>query len=993
MTDRLGGYWLGARLDGGGHIIVREAYDESGTRHALGVPCLPDAEARARLATAASAAGRVRSLSVARLTEACLDGEPPYLVSEYIPGPTLRQVVDRHGPYTGDALYRLATAVATALAAAHEAGAVHGSLTPDKVILGTEGPRLVGLGWRLSLSPEPDPALRPPTPNAHPPAPDAREPDPDAHPPAPHGHEPDPDGREPDPDGREPDADGHGRPTADTRRAEAATRSPTPAARRADANTRRPDPDPRRPDPDPRRPDPDPRRPDPDPRRPDPDPRRTGPAPRRPATDVHAWGPTRDASAWGTAADVHAWGRLLIFAAYASDERLGHGERLDRPLRGLVAAALQQDPERRPSARQLLLSLLDAPQSQQGRLLPPEPVSDPPLGTRAETVYAQLSPAEQNLVPDVFLRLVGLDSEGSDTIVTASRADLVAGRATDEVTSIDGVLEAYSKAGLLTPHPPPKNPPPTTNSRPKKSGMASTPGTPADRPRGPETHGAEVGRQPSPPQTDDSLAITYAALLRAWPRLHEWLDSERDGLAVHRELARAARQWEAGGRRDAALFRGEPLDRALAWAANGRRRVTLSAGEQTFLDAGLARVRRRSRRRWTVMAGLLSVVVLLALWQRGAADGRLDQAMAKVAASRAEALRLADPVTARKLSLAAWRLAPIPEARRALTAADPAVDVFADPYAGPRSLHAISDDGSRLAALDEGTLRVYDIASRRQLARTAGPVQTVRAMAWSPDGHTLALVGVDRSYLWDTTSGNGVGPPFGRGLGAPGEQSAWFSPGGGLLFAAARLSGERWAWDLRARRATFVGEYAVVGPGDRVALVFAGKYSEIRRPPRPSRAPWLDRMPWEYTTFAPDGERVAIAEESGIQIYDLDGVPTRSTRLRPSPGHLRFSPDGQLLISTDSDRVRVWRLHDGTDTPVTDRAVPTAGVDRAAQATITEDGRQLRVLAGHGTVLTIDLTHGPAPRDHAAYICSQYGALSPQEWTQHLPELPHRNTC
>lgn len=42
MTDRLGGYWLGARLDGGGHVIVREAYDESGTRHALGVPCLPD---------------------------------------------------------------------------------------------------------------------------------------------------------------------------------------------------------------------------------------------------------------------------------------------------------------------------------------------------------------------------------------------------------------------------------------------------------------------------------------------------------------------------------------------------------------------------------------------------------------------------------------------------------------------------------------------------------------------------------------------------------------------------------------------------------------------------------------------------------------------------------------------------------------------------------------------------------------------------------------
>lgn len=719
MTDRLGGYWLGARIDGGGQVIVREAYDESGARHALGVPALPDAAARARLAAAAEAAGHVRSLSVARLTEACLEGEPPYLVSEYIEGPTLRQVVDRHGPYAGDDLYRLAAATATALAAVHEAHAAHGALTPDKVVLGAEGPRLVGLGLA---------------------------------------------------------GDGGGPP-----------------------------------------------------------------------------------------ADVHAWGRLLIFAAYGPEERLGGGERLDRPLRGLVAAALHRDPEHRPSARQLLMSLLDAPQSQQGRLLPPEPIDDPPLGARAEAVYARLSPAEQDRVPDVFLRLVGLDSDGADTVVGAAAEELVAGRGAEEASAIARVLAAYTGAGLIS-----------------ENGGAS---------------------------------ITHAALLRAWPRLHEWLDGERDGLGVQRELAGAARQWEAGGRREAQLFQGEPLDRALAWAAGGRRRVTLSAGEQTFLDAAIARGRRRSRRRWAAVAGLLPLVLLLGFWQtfwqRNAADGRLEQAMAKVAASRSEALRLTDPVTARKLGLAAWRLAPVPEARRALATADAAVAVFTDPWAGPRSLHAISDDGARLAALEENTLRVYDLASGREVARAAGPVQSVRAMAWSPDDRTLALVGVDRSYLWDTRA-SAVGPPFGRGLGAPGEQAAWFSPGGELLFAAARQSGERWAWDLRAGRAAYVGEYAVIGPGGRVALVFDGKRSEIRRPGRTSPAPWLDRMPWEYTTFAPDGRRVAIAEESGIQIYGLDGLPTNDPRLRPSPGYLRFSADGRLLASTDNDHVRVWRLTGGT---------------------------------------------------------------------------------
>ncbi|MEV4366146.1 hypothetical protein AB0J71_03700 [Nonomuraea sp. NPDC049637] len=796
MTDRLGGYWLGARLDGGGRTTVREAYDESGGRHALHLPG-PGAYATVP---------QVRSVHAARLVEACPQGDPPYLVSEYIEGPTLRQVVERHGPFAGDDLYRLAAATATALAAVHEAGAVHGSLTPDKIILGVEGPRLVGLGL-------------------------------------------------------------------------------------ADAEA-------------------------------------------------------------GPADDVQAWGRVLLFAAYGLTERLGNGERLDRLLRGLVAAALHDDPDRRPDARHLLMSLLDAPQSQLGRLLPPEPVDDPPLGVRAEAIYLQLCRADQDLVPEVFLRLVGLDESGGDTVAPALRDDLVAGRAPDEVAAIDRVLEAYGKAGILT-----------------------------------------IGDR-------GSLTITYTALLRAWPRLHEWLDGEREGLAVHRELARVARAWEAGGRRESDLYQGEPLDQAMAWAAGGRRRVTLSPGEQTFLDEALARARGGARRRRRLMVGLLSgllsvalLAALLAVWQRGAAEGRLEQAMARVAASRAEALRVADPVTARRLSLAAWRLARVPQARRALTAAaaDPAVDVFTDPQAGPRSLYAISDDGSRLAALTDDTVRVYDVPGHRRIAETAGPEQSVRAMAWSPDGRTLAFVGVDRSYLWDTASGQGVGPPFGRGLGAPGEQSAWFSPGGGLLFAAARQSGERWAWDLRARRAAFVGEYAVAGPGDRVALTFDGRRSAIRRGDRVTPAPWLDRMPWEYTTFAPDGERVAIAEETGIQIYDLDGVPVLGTRLRPSPGHLRFSPDGRLLAGTDNDRVRVWRVPDRV--LLAERQVPVGGADRPARAVLAGDGRTARVLAAGGTVLTLDLARSPAAGDPASAVCARYGGLSAADWARHLPEVPYRPTC
>ncbi|NUR92847.1 MAG: hypothetical protein HOY71_52995, partial [Nonomuraea sp.] len=216
------------------------------------------------------------------------------------------------------------------------------------------------------------------------------------------------------------------------------------------------------------------------------------------------------------AADVLAWGQLLLFAA-------GGPDGMDRSLRALVASAVDRNAKRRPGARQLLLSLLDTPQSQLGQLLPPREVHDPALGELAEEVYQGLSQADQDLAAEVFLRL------------PCSREDLLAGRAPARVTGIERVLKAFGDAGLLS----------------------------------------------DPPDRAELLEI-------AWPRLREWLDGEREGLAVHRELARAARRWEAGGRPESELFRGEELERALAWAAGARRHLTLNGDEKRFLDAGRA---------------------------------------------------------------------------------------------------------------------------------------------------------------------------------------------------------------------------------------------------------------------------------------------------------------------------------------------------------------------------------------------------------------------
>ncbi|WP_449061971.1 serine/threonine-protein kinase [Planomonospora algeriensis] len=147
--ERLGGYRLAARLGAGGRGVVYEAYDEAGGRVAVKVlhdGMAADPVLRARFAGEVSAAQRVASCCTARLIAVEKDGPEPYIVSEYVDGPSLRDAVRTGGVLTGDRLTRLAAAIATALAAIHEAGVVHRDLKPDDVLLGPDGPRVVDFG-------------------------------------------------------------------------------------------------------------------------------------------------------------------------------------------------------------------------------------------------------------------------------------------------------------------------------------------------------------------------------------------------------------------------------------------------------------------------------------------------------------------------------------------------------------------------------------------------------------------------------------------------------------------------------------------------------------------------------------------------------------------------------------------------------------------------------------------------------------------------------
>ncbi|MEV0403899.1 ABC transporter substrate-binding protein [Actinoallomurus sp. NPDC050550] len=152
--QRVGSYALTGRLGEGGQGVVYLGEAPDGGQVAvklLHAQFSGDAKVRARFAGELASAKRVAPFCTARILDADVEGDTPYLVSEFIDGPSLRQVVDREGPRTGEALQRLAIGTVTALAAIHEAGIVHRDFKPSNVLIAADGPRVIDFGIARAL--------------------------------------------------------------------------------------------------------------------------------------------------------------------------------------------------------------------------------------------------------------------------------------------------------------------------------------------------------------------------------------------------------------------------------------------------------------------------------------------------------------------------------------------------------------------------------------------------------------------------------------------------------------------------------------------------------------------------------------------------------------------------------------------------------------------------------------------------------------------------
>ncbi|MFI7643248.1 serine/threonine protein kinase [Nonomuraea sp. NPDC049400] len=146
---QLGSYRLSRRLGQGGQGVVYLGHSEQGAQVAvklLHASLSGDPGVRRRFLGEVEAVRRVAAFCTAQLLDADLEGDRPYLVSEYVEGPSLLEHVVAKGPRLGGSLERLAIGTATALGAIHRAGVVHRDFKPGNVLLGIDGPRVIDFG-------------------------------------------------------------------------------------------------------------------------------------------------------------------------------------------------------------------------------------------------------------------------------------------------------------------------------------------------------------------------------------------------------------------------------------------------------------------------------------------------------------------------------------------------------------------------------------------------------------------------------------------------------------------------------------------------------------------------------------------------------------------------------------------------------------------------------------------------------------------------------
>ncbi|MFE4976020.1 helix-turn-helix domain-containing protein [Kitasatospora sp. NPDC056651] len=613
------------------------------------------------------------------------------------------------------------------------------------------------------------------------------------------------------------------------------------------------------------------------------------------------------------------------------------------------------------------------------------------IARTAEQAYGNLTPGQAAVARHILLRLVTPGDGAQDTSRPAGRTELESLGTGDADTA--AVLESLARARLIT-------------------------------------------------LDGDTVHLAHEALISSWPRLNAWIDDARDRLRHHRHLTEAAKAWEELGHDPGALYRGTRLATAEATFADAGRRDDLTPLELAFLTAVLTardqenrKTARSARRLRTLLATLSALVVLVLLagtvaWQQNrTGEGRRTEAAARRAAAVADGMRSSDPVTAMRLSLAAWKAADLPESRSALLGAalQSDRDVFTDPpseKAVPQT-HFLSGDGRTLVSIGRDEVVKWDVDTHRRVATLPGlGTEADQAEDMSADARTLVVFEYDHVNVWDLTEGSAGGSPLASHPFDPGLDgtAARLGPSGRTLLLYAtegaddvvqlrdsrtgrlllerraraaerrpagrdelrRLSGARQQQMWRELRLlNYPYPDASVSPDDRLmALCVPGGPVQVWNVPEQREVPvpgapevTARQCLGQAVGFTPDSRLLTVVDNGGVRIWDL-ASGTELPRIEHADiTEAAFSADGTLMAASDGKELLLWRL-ETPSAPILRH--PLANTD-ASQFRLDPEEHRIRYLEGEtgAAVRTVDLTNALAPawtsRPIAAAVSSPDG--------------------
>jgi WD40 repeat protein len=551
-----------------------------------------------------------------------------------------------------------------------------------------------------------------------------------------------------------------------------------------------------------------------------------------------------------------------------------------------------------------------------------------------------------------------------------------------------------------------------------------------------------------------TVEITHDALLSRWPRLRQWIDSDRAGNLIWQQLEDDAAAWDRQHRDSSALYRGARLGAARAWAASSPRGPSLSSCASAFLAASSRQEHRAARIRRTAVA-VLAMLALLATGtaafgfkerssaQASAATAIAERNRALSAAASAEANALygsKNPGSAAQLSLAAYQLSPTPEAYGSVLNATAKLlaGQTGTSNTGPNTV-AFNSAGSTLAVGSVDTLQLWrvtpDHLTSPDLLRTTHGTSVVNTImeVWSDPGHntTLAILYGKRGYLDNFDRSRGFFP-IGN-LGTPTPNILGFSHDGRML-AVGQSDGTVQLWNVANPVDPVTIGHPFISPGAGKANVSAVAFSadgtilatisgpfsgsgpftsvgtvrlwNIADPVAPRLLPATLTSSTSLLAFSPVRRTLATGEaDHSVQLWNVADASRPKAVGAPLSGHIgavlgmTFSPDGHFLATASLDNsVRLWTV-DAADHPTLTAILGAeSSTDGFASVAFGPDDllAATAITVLNGSVSGRTWLWQTDPKRAVASICVT-AAASPSitrvQWRQYFPEQPYDSPC